>query len=140
MPIARRKKVIKILDKETNAIEAEFTISPLTFSEMETYADMQRQFSEDIESKKFKDDSKEAITRSRANVFFVICCGLNNAGMEPAVTAEQLPKEIDDVLATKLWRAILEFTGITLPTEEQIKEIMKRKAESKPEGEAQASS
>src|SRR5579872_2297457 len=94
---------------------AEFIISPLTFSEMETYADMQRQFAEDIAAKKFDENGKESLSRSRSNVFFVICCGLNNAGMEPVVTAEQLPKEIDDVLATKLWRSILEFTGITLP-------------------------
>ena len=150
---------------------ATFVISALSFDELEAYGIMQKDLGEAIEAKK---DIRE---KARTNTFFVLCCGLNNAVKEIqeaqellqfgkidqpafedkirpfAVTTKILRSVIDDLLASNLWRDILIFTGLKLPTEEEIAKMAEesaaktlgppsptgREISGEPEGESQAS-
>jgi hypothetical protein len=112
--ITRRKKEIEFDG-------AKFTISPLTYDQVTEHGEMIRQY---LESK--PDATK--LTPEQHKVlqgitFFGICCGLNNADLDGdgAVTPADLAAQMDDVLAGKLWRAIFEFTGMEVPSEEEVK-------------------
>jgi len=128
MPLARRKKTV-VFD------EASFTITPLTYNQLEEYAEMVK------ETANADLSNKETARKARGHVFFVIRCGLNNLPQAEPVTDEQLLEGIDDVLAGKLWRAIMEFTGIKLASDEELQRLVEERGKKKiPEGEAVVSS
>jgi|SRR5271157_6019405 len=142
MALPRRKKTFTMDG-------AEFVISPLTYDEMEAYGEKLKAFNENLAS--LKNNSKpqtiklddevpipvEVRKEMRENAFYVICCGLNNAGAEPLVTSEMLTKEIDDKLAGELVMEILKFNGLEMPSLEEMKRARNRTASA---GEIQVSS
>ena len=127
MPLSRRIKTVEFDG-------AVFTIYPLTYSQLEQYAEMVKSIaSADLAS-------KEIAHKARANVFFVICSGLNTLPADSdAITEKELFEGMDDVLAGKLWRAIMEFSGITLASDEELQKLVEERGRIKPEGEAPAS-
>jgi hypothetical protein len=73
---------------------------------------------------------KEQVEWLRDLTLQVIAWSLNNAATatlqgnghsaDPPYTPEALYEQIDDVLASKLYREVMIFTGIPVPTEEEI--------------------
>lgn len=127
--IPRRRKLFSIDG-------AEFIVAPLSHDELIKYGEMEEEFN------KLKPDlaklTPEQHELARKMTRYAICCGLNgvNPDAEP-VTSEDIGAQMDDVLSLALWREIFKFTGITLPTDSEIKQ---RIATGRPEGETQASS
>lgn len=120
MPIARRKKEVSIDG-------ADFVISPLTYRQNEDYVTMVRDYNKKNEGlDKDKPLSEEQLQELRRITFHVLRSGLSELQVED----KDLELEMDDVLAAKLFREILEFTGMHVPTPEEIekaKEDRKRK-------------
>ena len=131
MLLPRRKKTF-VMDG------AEFTISPLTYDEMETYGEKLKAFNEKLATLKLGDDQPVPLDlrkEMRENAFYVICRGLGNGA--DTVTPEQLAREIDDTLAGELVMEILKFNGLSVPSKEEMERARARKAAA---GETQVSS
>jgi hypothetical protein len=96
---------------------ATFTVSPLTYDEMEEYLGKLKATAERLDSLKLAKDAPippDITKERRENAFYVLCCGLN-VGSEPAITPAVLLKEIDDELGAELVREILKLNGFTFP-------------------------
>lgn len=109
--IARRKKEVTV-DGATE------TISPLTELQMEEYAAMSDAYGQKWKEKTDDKLSKEQLAELSKMTRYVICCGLTGAGKE--ITEDELKAELDDVFAARLFREILEFTGVKVPTPEEV--------------------
>lgn len=131
--IARRKKTVE-LDG------AAFIITPLTYKEMTEYGELSAEWekqSGNVDLNKLSQSQREMLQR---NTFYVIRCGLNGA-LQPGaeqITDDDIRAEMDDMTAGKLFRAIIEFTGLKLPSEEEIRRKMEAGAPA--EGETKADS
>jgi len=135
--LPRRKKPVTIDG-------ADFVISPLSVDELIEYGEMEKTFQE-------KKPDITALTveqrlELKGRTAFAVACGLNGADQLLGITKEDIFADMDDILLMKLYREIFVFTGIPVPTEEEVQKIVaaavaKRKAgEAGSEGETQASS
>lgn len=100
--LPRRKKTIPVDGSN-------FTISPLTYTENEERIERALKFAAlkvDV-----KDLNKEQHEQLLTDTLFVVCCGLNGADPHLQLTIEEARGEIDDQLAAKLFKEIIEFTG-----------------------------
>ena len=109
MPLAKRKKLF-VLDG------AEYTIAPLTYDEMEAYAEKIKATNEKLSNEEPSVIPEDLRREMLNNALYVVCCGLNNAGIDPLVTPEILRREMDDVLAGALVTEILKFNGLRVPS------------------------
>lgn len=118
------------------------TIAALTYNEMEAYAERVKACSLELEKVTVEEEIPDEINKKmRDNAFYVICCSLNGAGIEPELTSDVLFREMDDGLAGALVMEILKFNGFATPSEAQIAAALKRGRKAKDDpGETQASS
>lgn len=101
---------------------AEFTISPLTFNQMEAYEEERLKVQSEFPSEKSGEFSKEHLQKSRSSVLSVIVTSLNNLLPEGnRITEQDLLGGMDDPLSYNVWREIMLFSGrVAIPTYEQV--------------------
>lgn len=106
--VARRKTTF---EKDGAVI----TFSPLTYGQLEEYAEKSKEINEKNKDKKFEDLSLEQKKEYRALRLWVICCAMNNADPNLKLTPEEAVEELDDMIAAPLWDKIIEFSGLEVP-------------------------
>jgi hypothetical protein len=122
--LARRKK-------DCTFDGADFVISPMTYSQIEEYGLMQKEFREKhkdfialdpnaLLTEEEQEKYQPAVQASRAIAHFVLCAGLNNANEALQLTPQDVVAEMDDGLAGKLIREILLFSGVRIPKQPQL--------------------
>ena len=159
MSIPRRKKLFTMDG-------AEFLIAPLTYDELDEYGERLKTTREKVLDLNLPAEAepeqipKHLRDEMRANAFYLVCCGMNNAIPEVVeqkeklqdgqidqaaydaavkpfeITPRKLAKQMDDVTASILTTKILELNGVRSLS---IVEYQQRKNKSN-EGETLASS
>ncbi len=136
--LPRRKKPVTIDG-------ADYIISPLSVDELIKYGEME----EKLKNQEFDISNLTPEQRSdlKGRTAFAVASGLNGATPSLGLTQEDLWADMDDVLLAKLYREIFTFTGMVVPSEEEVQRLVdaaraKRESGEAPvvEGESQASS
>lgn len=131
--LPRRKKAVTVDG-------ADYVISALSYKELTTYGEMEEAFNKNKGTT--AEFSLAQYAELKGMTLFAICSSLNGADPKLGLTPEEANTDIDDILAGRLWREIMTFNGIAVPSEEEVKKQIeeRRRSGKPPAGETQASS